>query len=189
MARETGGDSLPLALCAGVALSTGPPPIAHRREGAFEGHRLAGAGPELADDAAVSPACARCSTSLLASSFATAQSMPMPQLKVRSISRVGDAAGRAQPAEHRRHVPRRRGRVRRRGPSGSTRGMLSMRPPPVMWASALMPCRPCGAPQQRLHVDAGRLEQRLGQRLAARRTAPARPRRGPSASTIRRTSE
>ena len=51
---------------------------------------------------------------------------------------------------------RRRGRCAAARCSGRTRGMLSMKPPPVMWARALMPMPALQRREQRLHVDAGR---------------------------------
>ena len=64
--------------------------------------------------------------------------MPMPQLKVRSISAGATPPASASQREDRRHGDR--GEVDRGAdsPSGSTRGILSGKPPPVMWASALM---------------------------------------------------
>ena len=65
--------------------------------------------------------------------------MPMPQLKVRSISALGDAAGAGKPAENRRHGDRVEIEPRRRRRPAARAGMLSGKPPPVIWASALMP--------------------------------------------------
>ena len=63
---------------------------------------------------------------------------------------------------------------------GSTRGMFSGKPPPVMCASALMPRVAPQRGEQRLDVDAGRLEQRVAEvafRFERRRIGPGEPRR------------
>ena len=67
----------------------------------------------------------------------TITTMPMPQLKVRYISAESMRAGALQPVEHRIARPAARARSTTSSPRGSTRGMLSVRPPPVMCA------RPC----------------------------------------------
>ena len=83
--------------------------------------------------------------------------MPMPQLKVRASS-----AGSIAPPAWRKANRRGRGQLSASttacAPSGSTRGIFSSRPPPVMWASA--PILPfADQRQQALHIDARRLEQ------------------------------
>ena len=67
--------------------------------------------------------------------------------------------------------------------------MLSGKPPPVMWQSALMPSPAFQRREQGLHIDPGRLEQGLGQGSCSARRGRAHPRRGPTCSTIRRTRE
>ena len=67
--------------------------------------------------------------------------------------------------------------------------MLSGKPPPVMWASALIAAGRAEGGEQRLHVDPRRLEQRLAEAAARARTAPAPSQDSPDAPTIRRTSE
>ena len=91
-----------------------------------------------------------------------------------SYSKIG---GSGQRLLHRRQ---------RGSPSGSTRGMFSSSPPPVMCA------RPSNLPrlhqrQQRTHVDPRRLDQRVGQRRSVERRGP--PRSQPCSVAIRRTSE
>ena len=63
---------------------------------------------------------------------------------------------RRQPAEDRRHGDGGEIDARPPTPSGSTRGMLSGKPPPVMWASALMPRGRAERGEQRLDIDARR---------------------------------
>src|SRR5215217_250053 len=88
--------------------------------------------------AAVSPEAVRLWTSFSASSGVTATSMPTPQLKVRSISRsLMPPTLESQPKTAGTvTAPRSISAARS---SGRTRGILSMKPPPVMCASALMP--------------------------------------------------
>ena len=109
--------------------------------------------------------------------------MPMPQLKVRAIS-----PGSILPCAWRKAISRGCGQasasIRAWRPSGRTRGIFSSRPPPVICASA---ADLAGADQrqQRLHIDAGRLEQRLDQQpvlieqgRAGRASSPCRRRAG-----------
>ena len=113
-------------------------------------------------------ACALRAPSATASSRRrpTTAIMPMPQLKVRSIS------GSAMPpvAASQRNTGG-TGTLARsmRTPSrfGSTRGMLSGKPPPVMWASALTAVGLADRGEAGLHVDAGRRQQRLAERALA----------------------
>ena len=73
-----------------------------------------------------------------------------------------DVAGALQPVEHRGAVHAAASITASR-PSGSTRGMLPVRPPPVMCAK---PCTGTSGEQRqhRLHVDAGRREQPVEER-------------------------
>ncbi len=112
-----------------------------------------------------SPASSSSATTSLASSGGTARTMPMPQLKVRAIS-----PGAMLPCRWRNaispgcsHAP---ASITACAPSGSTRGIFSSKPPPVMCASAsILP--PRTTRQQRANVDPRRLHQRVEQ--AARR--------------------
>src|SRR6185312_4570327 len=88
--------------------------------------------------AAFSPWASRCSTSRSASSGAMAQIMPTPQLNVRSISVSPIPPTRAsQPKTLGTDTALRS--MCAAMLSGSTRGMLSMKPPPVICARALIP--------------------------------------------------
>jgi hypothetical protein len=84
-----------------------------------------------------SPASINAASTASASPFAATATMPMPQLKVRSISASSRPPALAS-------QPNTGGAVklaistRAATLSGSTRGMFSESPPPVMWASALM---------------------------------------------------
>ena len=86
----------------------------------------------------VSPSRRKISTTASAFSGAETTTMPTPQLKVRSISALGNAAGRGEPAEQRRERHAREIDAHAK-PSGNTRGMFSVNPPPVMCASAFTP--------------------------------------------------
>ena len=87
--------------------------------------------------------------------------MPMPQLKVRAIS-----SGSISPCACRNAISRGCGQASASTvacrPSGSTRGIFSSRPPPVMCASALDPRRR-GPAAAALHIDARRRHQRVDQ--------------------------
>ncbi len=80
--------------------------------------------------------------------------MPIPQLKVRAIS-----SGAMLPAllERAKTSGRRQRAVSTiaRQPSGRTRGMFSSRPPPVMWAKPVDPCR-LDQREKRTDVDSRR---------------------------------
>ena len=104
--------------------------------------------------------------------------MPMPQLKVRSIS--GSAippvaashwnTGSTGTFARSMRAPR---------PFGSTRGMLSGNPPPVMCASALT-AGLAHRREARLHIDARRRQHRFAQRMRRGRTGgrvPGKPAR------------
>ena len=86
--------------------------------------------------------------------------MPTPQLKVRSIS--ASASGPVSASQRKTGGTSIRaevdpgGEVARAGRAGCCRS----NPPPVMWASALMPPGLADRGEQRLDVDAGRREQR-----------------------------
>ena len=91
---------------------------------------------------------------------------------------LGDAAGLRRAIGTPAAPARARDRCARRVFFGSTRGMLSGNPPPVMCASALTALVSRIAARQRLHVDARRREQRLAERalLVERRgRAPLQP--------------
>ena len=62
--------------------------------------------------------------------------------------------------------------------SGRTRGRLSGKPPPVIWASAMNASRRLDRFKQRLHIKPGRRQQRLAERACRVRKARARPSRG-----------
>ena len=71
-------------------------------------------------------------------SGATTTTMPTPQLNVRSIS--GSAMPPVAASQRNSGVTGTRARsTRTPSPSGSTRGMFSVKPPPVMCASAFTP--------------------------------------------------
>ena len=95
-----------------------------------------------------------------------------PQLKVRYISASRDAARRAAASRRPPAASSCRMSTRASGASGSTRGMFSVRPPPVMWARA---CTGTCAEQRQhgLDVDARGREQRVAQRLAVQHASPA----------------
>ena len=115
--------------------------------------------------------------------------MPMPQLKVRSISASATPPVCASQPNTGGTGDRVEVDARRRRRSGSTRGMLSGKPPPVMWASALMPRRSRGSRR------AAASHRSASARAAPRRaSAPGANGAGasqasPACSTIRRTSE
>src|SRR5580700_5857514 len=84
----------------------------------------------------VSPCAVKRSLAALAALRSSTATMPMPQLKVRSISASVILPLAAS------HLNTGRTGTRSRSnetpsPSGNTRGILSTKPPPVMWASAL----------------------------------------------------
>ena len=85
-----------------------------------------------------SPAAVSSAATASAASGAATTTMPMPQLKVRSIS------DSATPPTSDSQPKTGGGMIASRSmlmptPSGSTRGRLSGKPPPVMWARALIP--------------------------------------------------
>ena len=57
--------------------------------------------------------------------------------------------------------------------------MLSGKPPPVMWASALIAAGRADRGEHRLHIDARRLEQRLAEAAAGRERRRRRPTTSP----------
>ena len=105
--------------------------------------------------------------------------MPMPQLKVFSSSGSRHVGGLRPASGTPAAVAQAPRSISQASPSGSTRGGFSVRPPPVIWASAV---HAAGADRgQRLfHIKPRRRQQRLAQRAVARR-ATARPSQGPTA--------
>ena len=112
--------------------------------------------------------------------------MPIPQLKVRSISASSTRPG--QPAEDRRHVDR--GKVDLRGEIVGEDARDVLHQPAA------------GDVRQRLHaagladrgeagadIDARRRQQRRAERLSPASKGAGSPRRSPAISTTRRTSE
>ena len=85
------------------------------------------------------PAARRRRESSASASGATTATMPIPMLKTRNISSSSTSPFVLQQAEGLGDLPAAEADLRLRGPAGRTRGTLSVRPPPVMWASA---CRP-----------------------------------------------
>ncbi len=84
----------------------------------------------------------RCDRRCLAG--ATTMIMPIPQLKVRSISGWAMRPACANQRKMGKTGTAARS-IRAQIPSGSTRGILSGKPPPVMWASAFTPVEPRNA--------------------------------------------
>src|SRR5258708_25133523 len=84
----------------------------------------------------VSPCAAKRSLAALAAFRSNTATMPMPQLKVRSISASVILPLAASHLNTGRTAPPSRSSATAT-PSGNTRGILSTNPPPVMWASAL----------------------------------------------------
>ena len=87
----------------------------------------------------VSPAACRVAAQAEADAASITTTMPMPLLKVRFIWASSMPASFCSQAKSSLcgQLPRARCAA---VPSGSTRGMFSSRPPPVMWASALIGC-------------------------------------------------
>ena len=99
--------------------------------------------------------------------------IPKPQLNVRSISVWLNAADLGEPAENSRR--REGGEVQFDSrSSGSTRGRLSGKPPPVIWASARKPGAPSGR-RAAASRRAGSGSAALRARCAPGGTAPAVP--------------
>src|ERR1700722_20229234 len=84
----------------------------------------------------VSPFAAKHSIAGSAAAGSSTATMPMPQLKVRSISASVILPLAASHLNTGRTGTRSRSSATAK-PSGNTRGILSTKPPPVMWASAL----------------------------------------------------
>ena len=123
-----------------------------------------------------------------AASASTTTIMPTPQLNVRSISLRRHAAGRGQPGKHRRHVDGRKVDFGRQV-SGRTRGILSGKPPPVIWASALMPAPARGSPRAAISHRCASASAALRRASLPDQTARDRSSSRPESSTMRRTSE
>src|SRR6188508_950553 len=85
---------------------------------------------------AVSPAALRCASAVSTSDGATTTTMPMPQLNVRYISGADTLPVAASQSNTGSRAQLRRFSVTS-NPSGNTRGMLSVSPPPVMCAKPL----------------------------------------------------
>ena len=87
-----------------------------------------------------SPAAARLSATASAVAGSTITAMPIPQLKVRSISRCSTPPAAASQAKT---GGRGQGSsIWAARPSGRTRGRFSVSPPPVIWAKAFTPPSP-----------------------------------------------
>src|SRR5580700_4128306 len=84
----------------------------------------------------VSPCAEKRSMAALAAVGSSTATMPTPQLKVRSISASVILPLAASHLKTGRTGTRSRSKATAK-PSGNTRGILSTKPPPVMWASAL----------------------------------------------------
>src|SRR3984893_2982311 len=84
----------------------------------------------------VSPCAEKCSLAALAAVGSSTATMPIPQLKVRSISASVILPLAASHLNTGRIGTRSRSKETAK-PSGNTRGILSTKPPPVMWARAL----------------------------------------------------
>ena len=88
---------------------------------------------------AFSPAAVSCAIAASHWAAGTHTTMPTPQLKVRYISMRATLPVRASQRNSSGSCQLAASSTAQL-PAGSTRGMFSSRPPPVMWASALMPC-------------------------------------------------
>ena len=142
-----------------------------------------GAGVDhLADDRRATPCSASAAMAAATASGGTTATMPEPAVERRAQLVVVEPAQGAEQAHDRRHRASASGSSRAARPSGSARGTLPGRPPPVMWAR---PCRsvPAATSASRAArigpgVDPGRRQQHLAE--GRHRLVRARPRARPS---------